>query len=146
MSEGPRISKLLNVANLQSETLIISRAASMIEVFLHGLEFYGYHGVPDAEREVGHRYKLDLLMQVDSQAEQTDDVEDSADYGKIGVDLIRFGENQQYRTMERMAQEMGQLVLDAMPKVASLRITIRKMLPPAPFIAEAAGVTLNIHR
>jgi dihydroneopterin aldolase len=118
----------------------------MIEVFLQGLEFYGYHGVPEAEREVGHRYKLDVTLQVDSQAEHTDDVADTADYAKIGVDLVRFGENQQYKTLERVAQEMGRLILDSTPKVASVRIRIRKMLPPAPLIAKACGVTLELHR
>ena len=79
----------------------------MIEIFLQGLEFYGYHGVPDAEREVGHRYRVDLTMQVNSRAEETDDISDSADYAKIGADIVRFGENQQYRTLEKLAHEMG---------------------------------------
>ena len=124
---------------------IIPKTA-MIEVFLKGLEFYGYHGVPDAEREVGHRYKIDLSMQVDSQAENSDDVADTADYAKIGGDLVRFGENQQYKTLERLASEMAKLVLDSAPRVAQVRITICKMLPPAPFIAEQSGVTLELHR
>jgi len=118
----------------------------MIEVFLHGLEFYGYHGVPDAERVVGHRFKIDLVMQVDSRAEQTDDVNDTADYGKIGADLVRFGENQQYKTLERMAHEMAHLILNLSPPVSHVRLTICKMLPPAPFIAESSGVTLELRR
>jgi dihydroneopterin aldolase len=118
----------------------------MIEVFLEGLEFYGYHGVPEAERAVGHRYSVDLNLEVNSQAENTDNVEDTADYAKIGVDLVRFGENQQYKTLERLAHEMASLVLKDNAIVGSVRITVRKVLPPAPFIAEAAGVTLELNR
>ena len=118
----------------------------MIEVFLDGLEFYGYHGVPDAERSVGHRYSVDVSLDVDSQAETTDSVSDTADYGKIGAELVRFGENQQYRTIERLASEMARLVLDSNPKVTRVRLSIRKLLPPAPIIARAAGVTLELHR
>ena len=118
----------------------------MIEVFLEGVEFYGYHGVPDAERSVGHRYSVDLSMQVDSQAEKTDSVTDTADYGKIGGDLVRFGENQQYRTLERLASEMARHILDSNPKVTSVRLSIRKVLPPSPIIARASGVTLELHR
>lgn len=118
----------------------------MIEVFLQGLEFYAYHGVPDAEREVGHRYRLDLTLVVDSQAEHTDEVSDTADYAKIGADLLRFGENQQYRTLERLAQGMAQLILDSQPRVGTVRLRVCKLLPPAPFIAEACGVTLELNR
>ena len=118
----------------------------MIEVFLEGLEFYGYHGVPEAERSVGHRYRVDASMEVDSQAETTDSVTDTADYGKIGADLTRFGENQQYRTMERLAKEMARHVLDSNPKVTSIRLSIRKVLPPAPIIVQACGVTLELRR
>jgi dihydroneopterin aldolase len=118
----------------------------MIEVFLEALEFYGYHGVPDAERVVGHRYQIDLTMQVDSQAEHTDNVQDTADYGKIGAEMVRVGENQQYRTLEKLAHEMGQSVLAGNPKVSKVRITVRKLLPPMPIIAHASGVTLELHR
>jgi|SRR5579885_1028726 len=118
----------------------------MAEVFLEGLEFYGYHGVPDAEREVGHRYRIDLSMDVDSQAETTDNVADTVDYGKLGTELVRFGENQQYKTVERLAHAMGEFVFASSPKVTALRITIRKMFPPAPFIAEACGVSLEMTR
>jgi dihydroneopterin aldolase len=118
----------------------------MIEVFLQSLEFYGYHGVPDAEREVGHRYKVDVRLEVDSQAEFTDDVADTADYAKIGEVLVRLGENQQYKTLERMAHEMASTAIASQPKVQCVSITVRKMLPPAPFIAEASGVTLDLRR
>lgn len=120
--------------------------ASMIEIFLEGLEFYGYHGVPEPERSVGHRYRVDVNMQVQSEAEQTDRVEDTADYGKIGAELTRFGENQQFQTIERLAHQMCGLVLDQNPKVSQVRLTVRKLLPPAPIIAEASGVTLIMQR
>ena len=135
---------------LESQIPSLSRITKhnprMIEVFLEGLEFYGYHGVPEAERSVGHRYSVDIHMQVDSQAEKTDSVTDTADYGKIGADLTRFGENQQYRTMERLAKEMARHVLDSNPKVTSIRLSIRKVLPPAPIIVQACGVTLELRR
>ena len=118
----------------------------MIEIFLEGLEFYGYHGVPEAERQVGHRYKVDLSLLVDSRAEETDNVDDTADYGKIGAALVQFGESNQYKTLEKLGHEMAKQVLDLSPSVNRVRITIRKMLPPAPFIAQASGVTLELRR
>lgn len=119
---------------------------TVIEVFIEGLEFYGYHGVPDAERETGHRFKVDLSMMVRSDAEQTDEVRDTADYGKTGIELVRIGEETKYRTLERIAHEMARHVLDSQPLVDAVKISIRKMLPPAPIIAAACGVTLELRR
>jgi dihydroneopterin aldolase len=124
----------------------MTELTTMIEVFIEGLEFYGYHGVPEAERQVGHRYRIDINLHVDSQAENTDNIEDTADYAKIGVELVRFGENQQYKTLERLAHEMATAVLKSHPKVENVEISVRKMLPPAPFIAESCGVTLELSR
>lgn len=118
----------------------------MITVFIEGLEFYGYHGVPEAERSVGHRYRVDVWMEVDSQAEQSDRVEDTADYGRIGLEITRLGENQQHRTIERLAREMGEHVLRNFLQVSEVKITVRKLLPPAPVIAASCGVTLNLKR
>lgn len=118
----------------------------MIEVFLEGLEFYGYHGVPEPERLVGHRYRVDVSMDVDSKAEESDEVKDSADYGKIAEELARIGENQQYKTIERLAKEMAQAILIKHPRVMRVRLSVRKLLPPAPIIAHASGVTLELHR
>jgi dihydroneopterin aldolase len=118
----------------------------MIDIFLEGIEFYAYHGVPDAEREIGHRYRVDLKMRVDSQAEISDSIEDTVDYGAIGSWIVTFGSNQKFRTLEHLANKMGLGVLDRSPKIASVTVTVRKLLPPAPFIAEASGVTLELHR
>ena len=118
----------------------------MIEVFLEGLEFYGFHGVPAAEREVGHRYSVDIHLNVNSQAEHTDNVEDTVDYAKIGVELLDIAENSQYKTLERIAQVMAEQTLKTHSRIDGVQITIRKLLPPAPFVAEASGVTLELRR
>jgi dihydroneopterin aldolase len=118
----------------------------MITVFIEGLEFYGFHGVPEAERTVGHRYRVDIFMEVESTAEQTDRVEDTADYGRIGLELTRLGENQQHLTIERLAREMAEHILRNFLQVSEVNITVRKLLPPAPVIAAASGVTLKLKR
>jgi len=118
----------------------------MIEVFLEGLEFYAYHGVPAAEREIGHRYRVDLTMTVDSKAESTDSIEDTVDYGKVGAWVVRFGENNQWKTLEHMASQIASGVMESNDRIASVLVSVRKMLPPAPFIAEACGVTLELTR
>ncbi|MFZ4509220.1 MAG: dihydroneopterin aldolase, partial [Fimbriimonas sp.] len=46
-----------------------------MQVFVTGLDVYAFHGVPDAEREVGHRYRADLTLEVDEDASATDQID-----------------------------------------------------------------------
>jgi dihydroneopterin aldolase len=118
----------------------------MFTVLVRGLEFYGFHGVPDAEQVVGHRYIVDVELEVDGAAELTDDVADTVDYGQVAHGLSLLGVNSQFRTVERLARAMADHLLEAYPRVVELEIEVRKLLPPAPVILEEAGVRLTVRR
>lgn len=114
----------------------------MLTVFLRGLEFYAYHGVPAAEREIGHRYVVDLEMQVESEAETTDRVEDTVDYGRVGRDVVSLGQTAQFLTVERLAAAIAEQLLENHPRIIGLTVKVGKRMPPAPFVAEVAGVAI----
>lgn len=118
----------------------------MYQVFLKDLEFYAHHGVPAEERVVGHRYVISLTMNVEGGAQESDRVEDTVDYGEVASVIFEVATAKQYQTVERVAQKVAQVLLDRFPLIASLEITLAKRLPPAPMIAESAGVVLTLSR
>lgn len=118
----------------------------MTRIAIDGLDLYAYHGVPDAEQTVGHRYRIDLVLEVDESAHLSDDVSDTVDYGEIGLLVTRIATTRQFRTIERLAYVLGQEVLAQSPRIASVEITVAKPLPPAPVLAEAVSVTLTVER
>ena len=113
-----------------------------VTVFVRGLEFYGFHGVPAEERVIGHRYVVDLDFAVSTAATETDRVEDSVDYGAAAQRVVRLGQSERFSTVERLARVLADDLLEAFPAVVSVRIRVAKKLPPAPVIAELAGVEL----
>lgn len=118
----------------------------MFVVFVRGLEFYAFHGVPEAERQVGHRYRVDLELRVEGSADETDDVADTVDYGKVALRVTQLGTGERCRTVERLARKIGEALLDENPALSSIWISVAKPLPPAPVIAEEAGCELEMTR
>jgi dihydroneopterin aldolase len=118
----------------------------MYTVLLRGLEFYAYHGVPDEERVVGHRYKVDLEMEVEGDTDTTDDIAGTVDYGAAAQLVTSVAQGHRYRTVERLARAIGQQLLKEHVCIEKLTITLTKRLPPAPIMAEEAGVRLVLKR
>ena len=124
----------------------LGQTGSMFVVFVRGLEFYAFHGVPEAERQVGHRYRVDIELRVEGSADETDDVADTVDYGKIAQRVTQLGTAERCRTVERLARKIGEALLDENPALVSIWISVAKPLPPAPVIAEEAGCELELTR
>lgn len=115
----------------------------MYTVFIEELDLYAYHGVPDEEQIIGHRYRLNIKLQVEGTADFTDRVDDTVDYGSIAQYLDAQTTSRQFRTVERLAAHLAESVLGKFPLVQQVRLTVRKPLPPAPIIAANVGVTVE---
>jgi dihydroneopterin aldolase len=115
-------------------------------LFVTGLEFYAYHGVPAEEREIGHRYRLDLEMKVECRATETDRVEDTVDYGAVAARLVELGTGARWQTVEKVASLMLDDLFARYPAIVSARLRLAKRLPPAPVVAEEAGVEISRSR
>ena len=118
----------------------------MITLFVTGLEFYAYHGVPAEERVIGHRYVVDIEFKVDSNAEETDDIADSVDYAAVAESIQSAMEELQVKTLEHLAKHCAIRLIKDFPKIAELCLRIAKRLPPAPIIADEVGVELTMTR
>jgi dihydroneopterin aldolase len=116
-------------------------------IVLTNLEFYAYHGVPDAEQEVGHRYRVTAELRLtECGAEKSDDIAETLDYAAAAAVILEIGTGRQYRTLERLANEMGDSLLAEFPSLASVEILVAKIAPPMPFILESVSVTVICHR
>lgn len=125
---------------------MVPQREDALTVFVEGLEFYAFHGVPAEERVIGHRYVVDLWMTVPPTACVSDRVEDSVDYGQVAMRLTDIGQATQFLTVERLGQAMIEEVASSYPLVTSIRLRIAKRLPPAPVIAAATGIELRWER
>ncbi|MBL8088437.1 MAG: dihydroneopterin aldolase [Chthonomonas sp.] len=115
-------------------------------VFIRGIEVYAHHGVTAEERAVGHRYIADLEFEVKDGVAGTDDISATVDYGDAGITAAETIQETQFKTVEYLAHIVAGKLLDRYPQATSVQISLAKRLPPAPLIAETAGVTLRMTR
>jgi 7,8-dihydroneopterin aldolase/epimerase/oxygenase len=114
----------------------------MYTVFVEGLEFYAYHGVPAEEKVLGHRYIADIYVEVEGGADDSDKVSETVDYGELGLRVMEFVGSTQGHTLERLAAKICEDVLSQFPLVSEVHIKLAKPHPPTPIIAAMAGVEL----
>jgi dihydroneopterin aldolase len=117
-----------------------------VRIEIRGLEVYAYHGVPDAEQTVGHRYRLDLDLEIAELASETDAIADTLDYGALMVFAQGFLAERQFRTLERLAAALAAQILADHARVSEVEVAIGKPLPPAPVIAAFVGVRYRARR
>lgn len=115
-------------------------------LFVHGIEFYAYHGVPDAEQQVGHRYVLDLEMEGAFRATETDDIHDTVNYAAACDVALRAAQGASHRTLEFVATQIGEAVLQEFPLLDQVLVRLAKPLPPAPIVASSAGYEVLMTR
>jgi len=113
------------------------------QIIVQGIEFYAYHGVPDAEQQIGHRYRADLIVDLDlREAGRTDELRHTVSYGDLARLVIQIGTSQQRRLLESLAEQMCAAILDQFPQIQRVELFLAKRLPPTGTITELAGVKL----
>ena len=118
----------------------------MITVYVRGIEAHGRHGVAPEEKVLGHRFRCDLEVDIASGAEQSDRLDETADYAALaelahgvlthgGSDLVEF-----------LAGEIGRAVLERFPEVQRVRVDVAKLLPPIATPSTEAGARVELTR
>jgi dihydroneopterin aldolase len=116
-------------------------------IIIKGIQFYGYHGVPDAEQSTGHRYEVDVELEVDlAAAVRTDEVSQTVDYGSVIREVLKLGTGRQYRLIEALGGAIVEQLLIDHPRVLAATVRVKKLQPPVPAVVEYAAVELTRRR
>jgi dihydroneopterin aldolase/2-amino-4-hydroxy-6-hydroxymethyldihydropteridine diphosphokinase len=115
----------------------------MEEIFIQGLEIFGYHGVYQQEKEAGQNFLVDLVCDVDfHSAVKSDDLSDTTDYGNLCLYMKRYFEEHSFDLLETLAEELAISLLHSFPGIQRLQLTIHK--PQAPIPMEFIGVGVHL--
>jgi len=104
------------------------------------LEVFYFVGVPEAERAKPQRLLLTVEMEFDfSAAAGSDDIRDTIDYFAVGQRLLQFGEGRSWKLIEKLAADIGDMVLSEF-KPQSVTVEVKKF-PLA--VARCVSVTCS---
>jgi len=113
------------------------------KVLLKGMIFYAYHGVMEAEKELGQRFIVDLEISLDLwPAGDNDDLALTVNYAQV-YDLIQkviLGDK--YDLIETVAQRITQEVFKQEPRIEQIKVLVKKPEVPIAGILDYAAVEL----
>ncbi len=98
-----------------------------MKIFVHNLEFEGFHGVYEEERRDGRRFQIDLEVMVDTEsAADSDDLEETLDYRRLAeiVDEVAHGPSR--FLVEKLAGDIVDAAIARYPQVQEATVRIRK--------------------
>ena len=99
-------------------------------IILSNMVFYGYHGVFEAEKELGQRFEVDVELVTDlSIPGQTDDLEQSINYVDVYTIVQDIVEGRTYNLIEAVAENIAGEILSA-HSVEQVVVRVRKANVP----------------
>jgi dihydroneopterin aldolase len=115
----------------------------MDRILMQGMAFFGRHGVFPAERELGARFSVDVVLEGDLRAAgRSDRLEDTIDYAKAYDAVREVVEGEPCHLLEAVAGRIADRLL-LLPKVERATVRIHKK-PPLP--GEFRSVAVEISR
>jgi dihydroneopterin aldolase len=113
---------------------------TVVTIEIAGLSLYTHVGVSAAEREVGQRLVFDIRIDVgESDATETDDVEDTVDYAEVCQLVALVAQQRTYRTLERLCTVIAdRLIADF--QAEAVWVKAAKPEPPIPLPVEEVSV------
>ena len=100
------------------------------KIILDGMVFYGYHGVNQAERDLGQRFVVDVELATDlSQAGLSDDLGTTINYASVYKVAREVVEGDPANLIETVAERLSSTILARFPADA-VRVRVRKPWAP----------------
>ena len=115
----------------------------MAKISIVDLEVFYHVGVPDEERSRPQRLLLTLELEADFTASAwSDSIADTVDYYAITQRLLKFGDGQSWRLIEKVAADIGEAIL-AEFNVSGAFIEVKKFIIPQ---ARYVSVSMNCRK
>jgi len=118
----------------------------MAQIILEGIELYSFHGYSKEERKIGGKFRIDLILTIDTAAaEKSDKLSDTLNYEKV-FEIV----NEQMGQPSKLLEHIGRKILDAIasnfPQVEKIELRISKLHPPLPGIMKSVALELEYKR
>lgn len=114
-------------------------------ILIKDLECFAYHGVLEAEQQLGQKFLVSLDLQVDTRrAGQTDALDASINYASVCQDVISFMKEQRFALIEAVAEQLAEQLLLHYELLEGIQIEIKK--PWAPVMLPLDTVAVQIAR
>ena len=113
-----------------------------VTITLEKMKFYASHGVTAEERTIGGVYLADISYTIDTNAVETDRIEDTINYSEL-FDLVQDEMKKSSSLIEHIAGRILKVIKARFPHIKSLVVKISKLHPPVNGEMTSASVTIQ---
>jgi 7,8-dihydroneopterin aldolase/epimerase/oxygenase len=111
---------------------------------VEGIEFHGLHGVLPEERVLGHRFRVDLTLELDlAPAGRTDDLSLTVDYAEAARTVLEVGNGPSVCLVETLAERIAGVLLERFPRLEAVQVRAAKLHPPVALLFDASAVEIR---
>jgi dihydroneopterin aldolase len=113
---------------------------TVVTIEITGLSLYTRLGVSAAEREIGQRLLIDLILEVgEPDATLTDMIEDTVDYAEVCNVVALVAQQRTYHTLERLSTAIADRLLEDF-SIDAVSVKATKPEPPIPLPVDEVSV------
>lgn len=114
------------------------------KIVVKDMAFYGYHGVFEAEQELGQRFEVDIELHLDLRSiARSDDIDLTVNYVDVYTIVKEQVEEGQFALIEGLAESIAQTVLSAYDLEL---VVVRVRKPHVPIGGVIGGVEVEVRR
>jgi len=115
----------------------------MDRILITGLRELGVHGVLPEEKLRPQPFEVDVELTVDlTAAGESDDLDDTVDYGAVCEAISRVVSSERYELIERLATRIAEVcAVDS--RVMGTKVTVRKLHPPVRAMVDHVAVSVE---
>lgn len=115
----------------------------MDKIFINGFVLFARHGVHPEEAVLGQRFIFDVELHLDLRsAGQTDQLDQTVDYGAVMTCIARVTETRRCRLIEALAEGIVLALFTEFPLVKAVRLRVNKPSAPVPGMFSAMGIEI----
>lgn len=119
----------------------------MGKITIKNLEFYGYHGYYEFEREHGQRFNVDVELFGDfTKGEKSDKIEDVVNYVEVYELVKNYMEGESFFFLEKLGKTIGDEIIKSQEKINLVTIEIKKPEIPVPCVCDYFSVKMESTR
>jgi dihydroneopterin aldolase/2-amino-4-hydroxy-6-hydroxymethyldihydropteridine diphosphokinase len=112
-------------------------------IVITGLRELGVHGVLPEEQTRPQPFEVDVELALDlGAASESDDLDDTLDYGAVCEAVSRVVSSERYQLLERLAARIAE-VCAVDTRVQRVSVTVRKLHPPVRAMVDHVAVSIE---
>ena len=113
-----------------------------VTITLETMKFHAFHGMMAEERSIGGTYLTDISYSIDTDATETDRIEDTVNYAVL-FELVKEEMKQPSYLIEHLAGRILKAIKARFPQIQEFVIKVSKLNPPVNGEMASASVILK---